>query len=223
MVEFEQLEMDVMATVKEASVDPITADLKQLWLAIEPILEQLPEIDRLRVAGEAIARLAEVCHLKAEKIFADWQECHNDEGPVITDDLLAGLVQRTMYLDISDLIRQQTSTRKRRTPKPAKEGTVVGIVDKEKLLAVVEAEDAKTAKQVVAIAHNENVAEWIAAIAQWMSHQTEQSVALLDLQRSLQMPLIEVWLALLLGGFGLESRGSFYDSDQIWVSTSNRG
>ncbi|MBD2519753.1 hypothetical protein H6G93_33325 [Nostoc sp. FACHB-973] len=39
-------------------------------------------------------------------------------------------------------------------------------------------------------------------------------------QRVLQMPMVEVWLGLLLGGFTLEQRGNFYNSRNIWVKSS---
>ncbi|WP_414546423.1 hypothetical protein [Nostoc sp. CCY0012] len=37
------------------------------------------------------------------------------------------------------------------------------------------------------------------------------------LQRVLKMPMVEVWLGLLLGGFQLEQRGEFYNSQDIWL------
>ncbi|MEH2126758.1 hypothetical protein [Nostoc sp.] len=41
------------------------------------------------------------------------------------------------------------------------------------------------------------------------------------LQQGLKMPMVEVWLGLLLGGFTLEQRGDFYNSRNIWVKTSS--
>lgn len=43
-------------------------------------------------------------------------------------------------------------------------------------------------------------------------------VRLLQLQHSVQMPLIQVWLALLLDGYEIEQKDEFYDLDGIWVS-----
>ena len=45
----------------------------------------------------------------------------------------------------------------------------------------------------------------------------QQSVSLLELQRSVEMPLVQVWLALLLNGFEIEQRGDFYDTEQVWI------
>ena len=41
---------------------------------------------------------------------------------------------------------------------------------------------------------------------------------LIDLQTALPLPIVEIWLGLLLVDFKLEQRGSFYDSNEIWIS-----
>ena len=41
-----------------------------------------------------------------------------------------------------------------------------------------------------------------------------------ELQQQLQMPLIELWIAALLGGFSLEQRGEFYETAEVWVGQS---
>jgi len=37
-------------------------------------------------------------------------------------------------------------------------------------------------------------------------------------RQHLQMPLVEVWIAVLLGGFVLEQRGELYEAGSIWLS-----
>jgi len=71
--------------------------------------------------------------------------------------------------------------------------------------------------RALALAHDEDVSAWATTIAQWMK-QSSYPVPLLQLQQSIQMPLIQVWLALLLGGYKIEQKGEFYDLDGIWVS-----
>jgi hypothetical protein len=52
-----------------------------------------------------------------------------------------------------------------------------------------------------------------------------EPVSLLELQESfaerphggIQMPLVQVWLALLLNGMTLEQRGEFYETERVWV------
>jgi hypothetical protein len=43
---------------------------------------------------------------------------------------------------------------------------------------------------------------------------------LVELQRRLKMPLMQVWLAVLLGGYEVEQRGGFYQRETIWVGNS---
>lgn len=59
----------------------------------------------------------------------------------------------------------------------------------------------------------------IEAIAQWMQQYSQVStVSLLKLQQALGMPIVEMWLGLLLGGFELEQRGDFYaTAEGIWL------
>ena len=38
------------------------------------------------------------------------------------------------------------------------------------------------------------------------------------IEKQLKMPLIEVWIAALLGGFQMEQRGSFYQTQEVWVN-----
>ncbi|MDB9317134.1 MULTISPECIES: hypothetical protein [Cyanophyceae] len=47
--------------------------------------------------------------------------------------------------------------------------------------------------------------------------QVQGEISLTKLQRMLRMPMVEVWLGLLLGGFVLEQRGDFYHSQNIWI------
>jgi hypothetical protein len=39
----------------------------------------------------------------------------------------------------------------------------------------------------------------------------------LELQKAIGMPLVQMWLALLLSGYGVEQRGEFYEVETIWV------
>jgi hypothetical protein len=72
-------------------------------------------------------------------------------------------------------------------------------------------------QQAMALAHDENVSEWGAAISVRLNEWDNESVPFLELQRSIEMPLVQVWLGLLLNGFEIEQRGEFYDTEQVWI------
>ena len=76
-------------------------------------------------------------------------------------------------------------------------------------------EDTDLKRQSLAVSHSENVSDWVKALA---DGQVDAPQRLIDLQQQLKMPLIEVWIAALLGGFPMEQRGSFYQTQEVWVS-----
>jgi hypothetical protein len=71
-------------------------------------------------------------------------------------------------------------------------------------------------QQAIALAHDEDVSAWGEAISTRLD-EFGQPISLLELQGSIEMPLVQVWLALLLNGIPLEQRGSFYQTEQVWV------
>ena len=79
-------------------------------------------------------------------------------------------------------------------------------------------------QQAIGLAHDENVSEWGAAISARLD-ELDRAVSLLELQESfaerphggIEMPLVQVWLALLLNGMTLEQPGDFYQTERVWV------
>ncbi|MCY7389965.1 MAG: hypothetical protein LH647_00235 [Leptolyngbyaceae cyanobacterium CAN_BIN12] len=67
------------------------------------------------------------------------------------------------------------------------------------------------------IAHDEDISTWTGVIAHWMEAHHISTIPLVQLQQSIEMPLIQLWLALLLGGYAIEQRGEFYETRQIWI------
>ncbi|HEY9643767.1 MAG TPA: hypothetical protein V6C57_24975, partial [Coleofasciculaceae cyanobacterium] len=203
--------------------EPEIANLDELWQLIEPALERLPSFEQLQLAGKAIAQLAKIYQLRADRLLADWEESHNDAGPLISDDLLAGLIQKTMYLDISDLIRKPKARQRRKgVPEEQPAPSIAEVVEKEQLLALIDVQEAEQAKQAaLAVAHAEDVSKWIAAIAQWMAQQPQHpAIQLGTLQQAVGLAQVEVWLAVLLSeqpGYEWEQRGEFYDTEGLWL------
>lgn len=100
----------------------------------------------------------------------------------------------------------------------ADEDSVAGDVEKLSILDMVEAlEDVDLKSQALAVSHAENVSNWVQALT---DKQMGSPQRLVDLQQQLKMPLIEVWIAALLGGFSLEQRGSFYQTQEVWVTSA---
>lgn len=72
--------------LEEASEVPEIADVLSLWSQFEGDLAGLDQRDHLRVAGDILVRLAELCEAKADLLWEDWQDAHNADGPVMGGD-----------------------------------------------------------------------------------------------------------------------------------------
>ncbi len=217
MVSLKQLELNLGMALEEAAEIPEAADVLSLWAQFEGEIEGLGQRDLLRVAGDILVQLAGLCEAKADVLWDDWQDAHNAEGPVMGDDWLQGLTRQTQALDFSDLVQRSYHTSGDRPDEDkADEDSVVGDVEKLSVLDMLDAiEDADLKSQALAVSHAENVSNWVKALD---NGQVDSPQQLINLQQQLKMPLIEVWIAALLGGFSMEQRGSFYQTQEVWVS-----
>ena len=129
----QQLELDFDSAIALARLDPFQMELKDLLGQFEPSLEGLAKEEKLRLAGDRLVAMAEVLQQKAEAIFDDWCDRHNDEGPIPDEDFLAGLVQETMFLDVSGVVRSPKGRRKVE-PDELDIDSAVTEMDKEELL-----------------------------------------------------------------------------------------
>ncbi|ESA37940.1 hypothetical protein N836_34675 [Leptolyngbya sp. Heron Island J] len=133
---------------------------------------------------------------------------------VLDGDWLKGITLQTQELDFSDLV-QRANQRDPFEP-VADDESVVGDVDKASVLALVDALTEEAVKeQALAVAHSENVSVWIDNLSM---QGTGVPQRLIDLQRQVKMPLVEVWMAALLGDFRLEQRGGFYGTEHLWIA-----
>ncbi len=223
---FKQLELNLWENLEEAAAAPDSANLDALWQQLEAAIAPLPQQLQLHTAAEGILKIVQIYASRSDWLLSSWEQAHNLEGPVVAQEMLAGLVRQTMTLDLSVLIESpEPEHRTRRTP--SEPGSVVGTVDKAALLQVIEEIEAHSAEtETVAdplvVAHSENIAQWTTAISRWMEPKCDgEAVSLIQLQQALGMFLVEVWLGLLLadqGQYLLEQRGDFYDPLEIWLT-----
>jgi hypothetical protein len=216
---FEQLELELNLVLQDAAETPTIANLKVLWQQFEPVLGQLPLQEQLRLGSQVIERLAGIHQAKADALFDDWENAYDPQDPLVSGDWLQGLVRQTQHLDLSELTTPRRGQSRAKTTKPeAVPETVVGEVPKANLLQMldqVEAEDQQVA--ALEIAHEERVQEWVSEINQWFEQHPEP-IELLQFQRQLQWPLVQLWLSLLLGEFRLEAIETDFYSSRIQVS-----
>ena len=198
-----QLEFDLWDQLHQAQQMPEAIDLVQMLDAVEAAAAQLPEAERLRFAGDALLQMAEVCAARSGVLMTQWEESSRD--PIVEQGFFADVVRQTMAVDLSDLM-EPAPVRKRRTKSiEVPQGSIAASVEKAAVLAMVDQlEDEELQKQnVLAIAHSEDVAQWVAAIDHWLQAMPIEQIHFIDLCQGLGLTRVEVWLGVLFGRFEL--------------------
>jgi hypothetical protein len=223
-MEIRQLELDLWQSLEAATRYPETANLQRLCDALEGAIAHQPLQEQLQVAGEMLRQISEVYAARAEWMMSGWELQHNPQEPVVDLEGYAELFAQSLSLDLGELFEEPEavvypSDRKGRA---GVEGTVVGLLDKEALLAELdqrleahpEMTEAEAFEAAISVSHGEDVSAWTGAIEQVL----QQGMSLMELQGRSGLPLVAMWLGVLLGGYGLEQRGEFYQRETIWVA-----
>ena len=221
----EVVQLTIWDRLTLATSNSVGADFLGLLVEVDESIDLLVPADRLSAAGEAIRRLGEIYADRSAMQLSEIEYLFRPEQePVIPLDAFDRYVRQSMIVDLEQFIEAPELPDYEREYNM----TVVRERSKAEVLAEIgesEEIDLEAAyRQAMALAHDENVFQWGAKISTQLnkldrssSDEVKASVSLLELQRSTELPLVQVWLGLLLNGFEIEQRGDFYDVDQIWV------
>ncbi len=219
MTAYRQLTIwDVLDEISEA---PPNSSLAPVWDCLDAELHDLSTEAQLETAGVAFNQIANILKTRALMLLQDVRSSNSPLGPIVSTDIFAGLVRTTVQLDLDDLIEPAIpQTFRPHGPHEFSHTAViceqvVAPVEKANVLAI-SLESITCVEDVHKLAGDENVQKWQSAIANYLIN-VKDEISLVKLQRVLKMPMVEVWLGLLLGGFQLEQRGDFYNSQDIWV------
>jgi hypothetical protein len=229
MRQVEHLQLPLWDLLREANTAPNEANLRQLLDGLETALSNLNTLGQLQVAAEAIAQIVQVFEGRSALAFEELEATNSDEGPVMSQNAFDRYVRQTMEVNFEQFIEPLESLpRKTREPQIQSEepSSVVGELDREALLQALDEEmnqhpgltEVEAFNGAIALAHDEDISTWVKTIASWMVEQNVSTIPLVQLQQSVEMPLVQLWLALLLGEYAIEQRGEFYETEQIWVS-----
>ena len=219
------IQLSIWGQLDLATTNSVGIDFKRLLTDVDKSIEQLPPNNRLGAAGEAIRRLGEIYADRSAMQLSEIEYLFRPEQePVMSLDAFDRYVRQSMMVDLEQFIEAPELPDYEREYNM----TVVRERSKAEVLAEIgeseEIDPEAAYRQAMALAHDENVSQWGAKISARLdeldrssSDEVKASVSLLELQRSTEMPLVQVWLGLLLNGFEIEQRGDFYDVDQIWV------
>ncbi|MDZ7963269.1 MAG: hypothetical protein RMY34_36370 [Aulosira sp. DedQUE10] len=218
MTAYRQLTIwDVLDEISEA---PPNSSLAPVWDCLDAELQNLSVEAQLKTAAVAFNQIADILKSRALMLLQDVRDRNSPDGPIVSTGIFAGLVRTTMQLDLDDLIESPIpQTFRPHGPHQFSNSalhcdSVVAPVEKAKVLEMLS--EVTSVEDVHKLAGDEDVQKWQSAIAHYLL-QIQGEISLIKLQGALKMPMIEVWLGLLLGGFTLEQRGDFYSSQSIWV------
>ncbi|WP_193200910.1 hypothetical protein [Nostoc sp. MG11] len=213
-------QLTIWDVLDEMSEAPATSSLTPVWECLDAELENLPLEAQLSTAALAFSQIADILKSRAEVLLQDTRDHNSPLGPIVSTGIFAGLVRTTMQLDLDDLIEPaipQTFKphRPHRFDNTGEEhNSIAAPIEKTKVLMMLE--EVITLEDVRNLASDEDVQKWQQAIAGYLVR-VNDAISLVQLQAALNMPLIELWLGLLLGGFTLEQRGEFYAGHDIWI------
>lgn len=134
-----------------------------------------------------------------------------------------------MEIDLEQFIEPLASLPRRvldRQSLSDEQGTVIGELNQAALLQALDEQmnqypgltEAEAFNQTMEIAHDEDVSSWVGAINQCLQKRQISTISLVSLQQLMGVPLVQLWLALLLGEYVMEQHGEFYDVEQVWIS-----
>lgn len=215
-------QLTIWDVLDELSESPPTSSLDAVWECLDTELHDLPVETQLSTAGIAFNQIADILKSRAELLLQDVRAQNHPDGPIVNTNIFAGLVRTTMQLDLDDLIEEllPQTFRPHRThqfsPIIQDNDSVVAVVEKQNVLAMLE--QVTCVEDVHRLAGDEDVQKWTKAIAHYLAN-VKDEISLTQLQGGLKMPIVEVWLGLLLGGFTLEQRGDFYHNHNLWIIT----
>lgn len=219
MVDVRQLELELGDALGDAADRPETANILELWQRFEAAMTALPPHEQLRIGGDVLSQLAEICEAKSEMLWDDWQDANNSDGPVMDENWLQGFTRRTQDISFANWVQRSERKSAQTLTKETEENDcdpVVREVDKQSVLKLIDQLTLEEAQaDILAVSHAENISAWVQALST-LQGQTPQK--LVDLQFQVQMPLVEVWMAALLGQFSLDQRGDFYETQTVWIS-----
>jgi len=219
-LQVKQLELNLWEAIASASQSPDEANLPIVFNLLDLALIELDTRSQLRVAGDAVEQITDLFCDRSNLCFELLQAYANHGEPVMTDHAFDRYVRQSVVVDFDQFIQPFKSLSRKSSEKIKDGDSVVGAVDKEVLLQVLEQEHLLSWKEeldlALSIAHAEDISAWIEAIAVCLKNNATP-MRLLDLRNSMKLPIVEVWLGVLLGDFKLEQKGAFYDANEIWI------
>ena len=195
-----QLELDLWDVISTARQTPEDANFSMVFELLDLTLVDLDTRSQLRVAGEAVCKIADLFCNRSNFLFEELHSRAVKGEPIMADNAFDGYVRQSMVVDFDQFIEPLQSL-PRKIPEQRKSGnSIVGEIDKEVLIQSLEQESLLSFEdefeQAISTAHAEDVSSWIETISFCIASNFSP-IRLIDIQATLPLPIVEIWLGLL--------------------------
>ena len=163
------VQLDLWSALGVAEDVPEEADLPAIWTSLDLALESLSVRAQLTLAGDAIARIAQLIQDRAWLTIKELDQVDNPEGPVMPIGALDRFVRQSMQVRFERFVEAPPVPLRRsqgvtQAEFPDDGRSVVVELDPAALLSALDAElefvEPQTVEQATSLAYSENVQEW---------------------------------------------------------------
>jgi hypothetical protein len=224
MAQVKQLEINLWTVLEQATAAPEEAAFPVIWQALDDVLPGLAIVEQLQTASATIAQVADIFQVQAGLIFEELEATAAQDGPKMPADAFDRYVRQSMAIDFDDYIEEpEALPRMSRSDRVDVEDfySVAQPVAQAELLEVLHDEIALSEEEAhaaaLAVAHGEDISDWIAAIGEQLA-KVGTAITLETMLKMVQLPLIELWLGLLLGGYEMRREVVAFERDEDFYS-----
>jgi hypothetical protein len=214
MKTFDQLELQLWQTLREAPAIPDKKNsgklwIGRLWAVLEKAIAKRDLNAQNEIGLEAIDKMAELVCKRSKSYGEEWEVRYSNEGPAMAEDALNCYVQQSSTVDLDRYI-VPFDHKEHDYPESRELSTVVAQVDGDKLAESFET-ISLVGNSLEGLAYDENIKAWANTLQCYLEQTQMSSAPIVQLQQETGLPLVKLWLAGLLEGFKIQRIGDFYD------------
>jgi hypothetical protein len=182
-----------------------------------PLLGLQPIDQQLLIAGNTIFKAGQLYAERSFLLFDSFDAQTAIDGPPMPLDCFDKYVRQSMAVDLDRFV--QPTVFQRLPNQPTEASTVDLVFEPEQVLALVP-EESISHEGLLDLAGDDHPNFWIQQVRDWLENYQGTSISLLDLQKGVDLELVPVWIALLLGDMGnyLSQSKDFYSTSGISIT-----
>ena len=222
-----QPELSLWNILRSATEDPASAELSNIWQALDSVLLDLPIVAQLEISSRTIVQMTDIFQVQAGLIFELLDSTTTMDGPTMASDAFDRYVRQSMEIDFDDYIKSVESPKRQPQTVRSLEDefySQVQSVDKSELIAVLHEEivlsDEMVRQSAMSVAHKEDISEWIELIRSQLL-QVNGAIEFHHLLTQIKLQWVELWLGLLLGGYKLSRNSELFDKSEDFYSLTD--